>query len=80
MSDANLIVSATWFSVLVAAFFGILYLIYRHRYGTHGRQYRLLDGMRMHRDKPPEYYDPSAPLMSGDQILDYIVPRISVPA
>jgi len=80
MSDENLIVSAVWFSVLVVVFFGILYLIYRNRYGTHGRQYRLLDGMRRHRDKAPDYFDPSAPLMNGEQLLDYIVPRISAPA
>ncbi len=80
MSDENLIVAAVWFSVLVVGFFGGLYLLYRHRYGTHGRQYQLMNGMRMHRDKAPDYYDPNAPLMSGNQILDYIVPRISTPA
>ena len=79
MSDDNLIVAAVWFSCLVAAFFGILFLIYRVRYGKYGRQCKLLDGMRMHRDTAPIDLNPNAPIMSGEQILDYVARDYATP-
>lgn len=79
MADENLIVSIVWFVVLGVILFGVSFYFHRLRYNKYGRQINLLDAMRMHRNKTPESVNRNAPIMSGEDILNYVVPDMAVP-
>ena len=79
MASGELIASATWFSVLTALCFVVGYYLFHRRYVTYGRQQALVDGSRRYRTKRPEDWDSDAVIMSGEQILTYLVPQMPVP-
>jgi hypothetical protein len=79
MASGELIAISTWFSVLTALSIAVGYLLIHLRYVTYGRECALLDGMRRFRKDAPEDWNSSATIMSGEQILDYVVGEMSVP-
>lgn len=79
MANANLIVSIVWFVLLLLGIIGVSLWFFYLRYRVYGRQIDLLDAMRMHRNKAPETFDHYAPIMSGEDILNKVVPTMPVP-
>lgn len=79
MASGELIAMATWFSVTAALAILFGYVLFHLRYVTHGRQCQMLDGMRQFRKNAPEDWNSSATIMSGEQLLDYVVGEMSVP-
>jgi heme/copper-type cytochrome/quinol oxidase subunit 2 len=80
LANDNLAAAITWFVFLLVTIVGVSIWFSYLRYRKYGRQCDMLDGMRMHRNKPLESFDHYAPIMSGEDQLNKIVPTIAVPS